>query len=124
MGRDRNNSSDLILIEDLELSARVGVPDEERAKPQRLTVSITMELRVAFGGLGDDLEKTVDYSEVCLALHRFASGRSDRLIETLASGMANHLLDHFPVALVRLELRKFVLPNTRFVAVRVTRRRP
>ena len=35
-----DQDGDAILIEDLELSVRIGVPDEERAQPQRLTASI------------------------------------------------------------------------------------
>jgi len=43
------------------------------------------------------------------------------LIETLAHEMAEHLLWRFGLARVELELRKFVLPETRYVAVRVVR---
>ncbi len=40
--------NDEIRIEELEIFARVGVPDEERAAPQRLTVSLTLEPRQPF----------------------------------------------------------------------------
>jgi len=46
------------------------------------------------------------------------------LIETLAHEMAEHLLRNFQLARVELELRKFILPETRFVAARVTREAP
>lgn len=115
--------TDEIRIEELELSARVGVPDEERAQPQRLTVSITLQPHNLFGALGDDLLRTIDYAAVCEELRIFISGREDKLIETLANEMAEHLLRRFELARVDLELRKFVLPETRYVAVRVARTR-
>lgn len=113
--------NDEIRIEALELMARVGVPDLERAEPQRVTVSLTMQPRRAFSDLGDDLAQTIDYALVCEDLRRFVEGRADNLIETLADEMAAHLLRRFGLARVELELRKFVLPETRYVAVRVVR---
>jgi dihydroneopterin aldolase len=112
---------DEIRIEELELMARVGVPDLERAEPQRLTVSITLQSGRAFGDLGDDLAQTIDYAAVCEDLRNFVAPRADKLIETLAHEMAEHLLRRFGLARVELELRKFVLPETRHVAVRVIR---
>ena len=116
--------NDEIRIEELELMARVGVPDEERAQPQRLTVSLTLQPRKRFGDLGDDLKRTIDYAAVCAELRRFVSGRRDKLIETLAHEIAEHLLRTFELARVELELRKFVLPETRYVAVKITREAP
>ena len=113
--------ADAIRIEELEIFTRVGVPAEERAKPQRLTLSATLVPRVSFTELNDDLARTVDYATVCASLAEFASGREDRLIETLAETMARHLLEHFELTRVELELRKFILPQTKFVAVRLTR---
>lgn len=113
--------NDEIRIEELELFALVGVSDEERAQPQRLTISLVLQPRNSFCDLGDDLARTVDYAAVCAELRRFVAGREAKLIETLANDMATHLIARFPIARVELELRKFVLPETRFVAVRVTR---
>lgn len=112
---------DEIRVEELELMARVGVPDEERAQPQRLTVSLVLQPRNRFGDLGDDLSRTVDYAAVCEELRRFVSDRQDKLIETLAHEMAEHLLRSFELLRVELELRKFVLPETKYVAVKVAR---
>lgn len=111
-------SPDEIRIEELELSARVGVPEEERAAPQRITVSLRLQPRQNFRELGDDLRRTIDYAAVCGELRRFVDGRADRLIETLAHAMAGHLLASFEIVRVELELRKFILPETKYVAVK------
>jgi len=103
--------------------AQVGVPDEERAQPQRLTVSLVLQPRNSFDRLNDELKGTVDYVAVCQDLQQFLSGRRQKLIETLAHEMAEHLLAQFDLIRVELELRKFVLPETRFVAARIVRTR-
>ncbi len=112
---------DAIHIQELELAVRIGVPNEERARPQRLTLSITVWPITRFHELQDELAKTVNYAAVCRAVKKFVSGRKDRLIETLAEEIAAHLLREFPIQRVRLELRKFVLPDVKFVAVMLVR---
>jgi dihydroneopterin aldolase len=113
--------NDEIRIEELELMGRIGVLDEERAQPQPLTVSVILQPRGGFRGLQDDLGRTVDYAAVCAELEAFVSGRTDKLLETLADAMADQLLRRFELTRVELEIRKFVLPQTRYVAVRVAR---
>jgi phosphoglycolate phosphatase len=114
--------NDEIRIEELELFARVGVPDAERAQPQRLTISLSLQPLNSFHHLGDELGRTVDYAAVREEAQSFVRERSDKLIETLGDAMAAHLLERFPIARVELELRKFVLPETKYVAVKVARR--
>ena len=114
-------AADEIRIEELELRARIGVPDEERAEPQRLTISLVLQATSRFSDLDDDLARAIDYAAVCEEVRRFVAGRRDKLIETLAHEMAEHLLRRFGLARVELELRKFVLPETKYVAARVVR---
>lgn len=123
MTRFPGDADDLIHIRELELSAYVGVSDKERAGPQRLTVSITLWPMAGFPEMEDQLEKTVDYASICREVTEFVRGRSDKLIETLGDAIAWHLLRVFPLRRVRLELRKFILPNVNYVAVSLTRER-
>ncbi|SRR5581483_6457965 len=112
---------DAIVIDQLELRARVGVPDEERAQPQRLTATLWIEPRRDFSSLGDAIENAVDYAQVCEAIKGVAAEKPRRLIETLAEEIAAHLLAAFAIRSVEIELRKFILPDTQFVAVRLRR---
>mgnify|MGYP003716592933 CR=1 FL=1 len=57
---------DRITIEDLEVQFHVGVPDEERAKPQKLLLTIEMTHALGPSGARDNLHK------VYLA-HRYGS---------------------------------------------------
>jgi FolB domain-containing protein len=111
-----------IHVEQLELMAHIGVPEEERARPQRLTIYMTLwPQRKA--GLNDDIQHTVDYSTVCEETKKFVETRRDKLIETLADALAKHLLETFEIQRVAVELRKFILPDVEFVSVTVTRGR-
>jgi len=106
---------DRIHIEQLEVQARVGVPDPERAQPQRLILNITFWPKKA--GPRDHIADTVNYSEVAAALKEFVAQRDYRLIETLAEETAGHLLARFPLRKVAVEVRKFVLPDADHVSV-------
>lgn len=114
---------DTIVIERLELSAHIGVPDEERIAAQRLTVSLRLEVMRDFRDLGDEIANTVDYFAVCRSIKALVAERPRRLIESLAEEIAAAVLREFAVASVEVELRKFILPDTAFVAVRLRRER-
>lgn len=114
---------DLIHVEQLELLARLGVPDDERATPQRLALNLTIEPENDFRALGDCIENTVDYFVVAQTVQQLAAARPRRLLETLAEEIAHAVLTTFAVRAVEVELRKFILPDTAFVAVRLKRER-
>ena len=54
---------------------------------------------------------------------RIAQNSELHLVETLASEIANGLVNRFPIRTLVVELRKFVLPDARYVSVKTTRRR-
>jgi dihydroneopterin aldolase len=116
-----NPLSDPIHIEQLEVSAYVGVPEKERATPQRLTVSITFWPQHHTQDSEDKIDKTVNYSAVAEAVKNFVRDQSINLIETLADGLATHLLGNFAIQKIEIELRKFALPDAKYASVTVTR---
>jgi dihydroneopterin aldolase len=114
---------DRILITQLELMAHVGVPPAERGRAQRLTVSLRLFPVRGLAGLADDLANTVDYAAVCTAVRHVAESKQRRLIETLAEDIAALLIARFPLSAVEIELRKYILPATEYVAVHIRRER-
>ena len=114
---------DEIHVANLALYVRVGVTDEEQAQTQRLALSLALRPVRGFDGLGDRIENTVNYATVCAAVRRLAAGHPRRLIETLALDLAEEILARFMVASVDVELRKYILSDTDYVAVRLTRQR-
>lgn len=110
-------------INGLELQARVGVPDNERATPQRLVAYLTFWPIEQSANRRDDIHTTVDYSAVSEETKRFVATRSDKLIETTADRLAAQLLKKFSIQKIVIEIRKFALPDADFTAVTVTRER-
>jgi len=120
----RRPPTDRIEIRNLAVHARVGVPETERAEPQKLLVSLEIEPRLSFWAMEDRIENTVDYAAVCETLKTVAAARPRQLIETLAEEMATAVLAEYPVWRLAVEIRKFILPDTEYVAVRIERPTP
>jgi FolB domain-containing protein len=112
-----------ITIVDLEASWHVGVTDEERAKPQRLLVSVDMDFDFASAAMSDRLTKTIDYFAVAQKLLKFGEGRSWKLIEKLATDIADEVLSEFHPQAVTVEVKKFAIPQARHVSVSLTKSR-
>ena len=112
---------DRIHIEQLEVHGRVGVPDSERAKPQRLSLNVTLWPKIA--ELNDNIANTVNYSAVAERVKEFIRRHDYKLIETLSEETAAHLLAQFNLRKVEVEVRKFVLPDANYVSVTAVRER-
>ncbi|MDX1953623.1 MAG: dihydroneopterin aldolase [Verrucomicrobiota bacterium] len=114
-------NSDLITLRDIAVLYHVGVPDEERSKPQKLLISIEMEHDFSSAAASDDIAKTIDYFAVCQRVRKFGQDRNWKLIETLASELATMVLKEFSPRATTVEIKKFILPETRYVSVKVRR---
>ena len=112
---------DTITIKDLDVFYCVGVPDEERARPQRLLLTIEMEHDFNKAAAEDELGDTIDYFAVSQRLSKFGDGVHWKLIETLASDIAQMILEEFRPKRVTVEVKKFILPKARYVSVRIAR---
>jgi len=114
--------SDLIRVIDLEVFSRIGVPEEERREPQRLLVSLEMRVEsISEAAKSDDLALTVNYYRVAERVKALAATGERKLIETLAEEMADVLLKEFQIGKLTVEIKKFVLPDARYVAVKIER---
>jgi dihydroneopterin aldolase len=116
--------SDLIRLVDMEVWARLGVPEKERAQAQRLLVTLELYFAdLSACAADDDLSKTVDYQKIGEQVEKFSASDSWRLLETYTEKLAGELLKAFPIDGVKLTVKKFVLPNAAHVAVEMTRHR-
>lgn len=118
------NPGDEIEIRRLAVETHIGVPDEERANPQTLWITVRMRPSQGFHGLQDKVANTVDYYEVSQRLAELAAERPRHLIETLATEIAEFLLRTYPLKHVEITVEKRILPNTDFVSVRIARSSP
>jgi len=112
---------DKIRITDLEVFYPVGVTAEERAKPQRLLLSIEMEHDFASAIARDNLGETIDYFAVAQRLLRFGEDCHWQLIETLAADIAAMILEEFKPGSVSVEVKKFPIAQAAHVSVKVKR---
>ena len=121
MSNESHRFCDEVHIEQLEVFAHIGVPEKERATPQRLTVSISFWPYQQTRDLTDNIHKTINYSAVAEETKSFVCDQSVNLIETLADQLAAHLLKTFAIQKVMVELRKFPLQDAKYVSATVTR---
>lgn len=111
-----------IHIDGLRVATRIGVPDEERSAEQQVQVCLTMVPERAMAGLGDAIDKTIDYYEVGLRVAAIAGSGERKLIETLAEDVAETLVREFPLDSIVVEVRKYILENADYVSVKLQRR--
>jgi FolB domain-containing protein len=112
-----------ISIVDLEVFYCVGVTAEERARPQRLLITVHMDLDLTSAAMSDRIERTVNYFTVCQKLLKYGEGRNWKLLERLASNIADWISTEFNPEAVVVEIKKFSIPQARHVSVTVTRTR-
>lgn len=116
-------TGDEIEIRRLAVETHIGVPDEERANPQTLWITVRMRPSQGFYGLQDKVANTVDYYGVSQRLAALAAEKPRHLIETLATDIAEFLLSTYPLSCVDVEVEKRILPNADSVSVRIRRER-
>jgi len=112
-----------ITIVDLEVSYRVGVPDEERAKPQRLLITVDMNYDFSSAATSDRITKTIDYYEVAQQIIALGTDRTWKLIEKVANDIADLVVSEFHPAAVTVTVKKFPIPQAAHVAVSLTKQR-
>jgi len=107
-----------IQLRGLQLDCHIGVPEAERSTSQRLLADLELDIRQDFSGMQDAIENTVDYAALASEVRSLAAAHPRKLIESLAAEIADHLLARYPlIQSVRVEIRKFILPETDHVAV-------
>ncbi len=119
--RPTRQAADSICINGLELRCHIGVPEEERQQPQRLTANIRLTAPTPFAALGEDLARTIDYDALSRRLVALAEGDGNtRLIETLAERLARCCVEEFGAPEARVEIVKYILPNAASTSVATT----
>lgn len=75
---------DKIVINDLEVYAKHGVFEAEKQLGQNFLISLVLDLDLEQAAIHDDLNKTVNYGELCDKVHDFVSTNCFDLVEKLA----------------------------------------
>lgn len=115
------HASDTISICDLEVPTVIGVPEEERTAPQMLLVTVHLTPRHPLHGLADDFSKTICYDTVAQTIKKVGLSRERKLVETMAEDIANACMTDFPIQHIQVTIKKFILPDARYIQVTVER---
>jgi FolB domain-containing protein len=107
----------VLSLVDLELTCHLGVPTEERVKPQKILCTAIFPVpNLKKAADTDNLEHTVNYYDLSQLLQKTARQKERKLIETLAADLSQAALAAFPLPWIDLELKKFILPETRHIS--------
>ena len=96
--------SDQIILKGIISECIIGINDYERKNKQKVIVDIT--IFHDFLNLDDDIEKTVNYSDIYKFTKKFISGTNYNLIETLGDNLAKKIIEEFNIKKIRIELFK------------------
>ncbi|HXQ86221.1 MAG: dihydroneopterin aldolase [Gaiella sp.] len=97
----------------IELFGFHGVLEDERRDGQRFFVDVELDYADEAAAVSDRIEDAIDYREVVAAVVEVSDGRAYHLLESFATALATELTARFPVARVRVRVRKpdVVLPR-------------
>jgi len=114
---------DTIRIKDLAVLCRIGVPDQERANPQRLLITVTLSGDFSKACATDKIEHTLNYFDVSRRVAEFCRTESFKLIEKLAHELAALITREFGAENVGIVVKKFILSDARYVSFELSRKR-
>jgi len=93
----------VVEIAGLELAGRHGALDAEREELQPFLYDVELELEEP---ATDQLVQTADYREVVALIREVSHSRQFHLLESLASTLADTILERFPARSVYVRVRK------------------
>ncbi len=114
---------DTVFLHGLKCKAIIGARDWEKRVRRDLVIDLDMGLDLRPAAQSDDLEKTVNYSEVCRRVTALVEASRLDLLETLAEQIADLLLTTFPLQWCRVRINKpYAVSGVPQVGVLVERR--
>lgn len=116
---------DIIFIDDLRVSTRIGIYPREQALPQTIELSLRIGVSTASAGASDDIRDTIDYAEVAGRLRAELGERHFNLLEKLAEFVATLLIEEFGAPWVQVTVAKLgMMRGVRRVGVMIERGAP
>ncbi len=113
---------DSLFIDSIELWTRIGVPEEERQKEQRLLVTVELLLDLSSAGKSDDVAQSINYDQVTQRIRALAQ-QERKTIEAFAEDTAQMILKEFgPQGGVKVTVWKFPLPGVKGVCATIWRK--
>lgn len=109
-----------VFVRDLEISAFIGIYEQEKVKSQKVIVNI--DLSVKEGSGDDDISHVVSYEVVVKKVEAIVAAGHTNLVETLCEKIAESCLKDARVMAARVRVEKpDIIPNARSVGVEIER---
>ena len=102
--------SDQIHLKNIEVYCRLGVYEEERERGQCVHIDLKLDLDLSDAGRSDNVQDTINYVDISLAVQDVTMSKPYHLIEHLCTEICADLLKRFTkVQAVTIELHKPVI---------------
>lgn len=115
---------DRIIIKGAGFNCHIGVSEKERAKKQEIIIDAELFFDIP-KNLNDDVQNTVNYSDVHELIKNIAEKSQFKLIEALAEKIAKEILSSCKIKKITVKIIKpaaFKSKNAEYAAVEITRK--
>ena len=112
---------DTLIIKDVVAECRIGVYEQEQARPQSVWIDLELAIDAAKAAALDDVKATIDYGRLVTAIQQHVQKKPFGLLETVAEDIASLILKTFATNQVLVRVKKRALPGVDYAAVEITR---
>lgn len=117
---------DKIILKSIQFYGYHGVSEAEREVGQKYAVDVEIDYDLEPAGRSDDLNDTIDYSEIFRLVIETGTRRKFLLIESLAQNITDSILSRFPIESVLVRVKKLTPPipgELEYAGVEIVRKR-
>ena len=102
----KDNISDKIILKGMRFFGFHGVHNEERKTGQYFLVNLECITNLRKAGISDNLEDTINYSDIYQKVRKITEGTPRNLLETVAEEIADVLISDYPIIKVTIKISK------------------
>ncbi len=97
---------DKIILYNCKFSCNIGVPDEERKSKQDIFIDLELFYNIKKSSSTDNIEDTINYSEVHKVVKDLVEKKEYKLIETMSEEIAEVILAKFKIEKIMVRIKK------------------
>jgi dihydroneopterin aldolase len=113
---------DIIFLQEVKVTTRLGVPAWERLKPQTVLLDIELAMPHDASCRSDAIADTIDYGDIVQRIRQTLAEHSFNLVEALAEHVCQLILREFGTPWVRVRVAKpGILPGVKQLGVVIVR---
>ena len=99
-------------LKNLEIEASIGVYESEKISRQKILVSVAFDLNTSKAGMTDELEDTIDYSQLEQLVRKICQAEHYQLLEKLHAVLSEGISEKFSrLENVKISIEKFPFKN-------------